>query len=432
MKSDFSSPYYPLTADMTVIIIIAAFLLMNNCSDRERTNPFDPNNPFTHGAPTNVRVKSHRNTIELRWSKIDVEDLSHYQISRAIENEELDSFRTLSADTNFFFDTPVDYDTTYRYAVQAFTEYDAGTLSDTVKTIPGPVNFVIADFYNFVVRKLTYDAEYIMAVNYFPSPIAVETHLQEGNIYIAEYWSQQITVTDPELNPINTLELNDRPIDFALDAVNQQLYILGFDQNQLIIITTLGAHVESISLPFQLAVKSHICYDSLSSCAWISVSGRDSLLQVQLYDTYQVHVYPGIIDPKKVYPDPIDGGCWTATDSGIINLSPDGHICRYFEDRYITDISINQQNGDIYYIAYHSDTESWETGYLDRSFDYVTTPILGNETPDQYHIQVIPGNGQRGFLTMQIGSWNLLRFDNSGNKIGESGWYSSRLDIALE
>lgn len=417
---------------MTVIIIIAALLLMNSCSDRERTNPFDPNNPFTHGAPTNVRVISHRNTIELRWSEMDVDDLSYYQIYRAIENADLDSFCTLSADTNFFFDTPVDYDTTYRYAVQAFTAYDAGTLSDTVRIIPGPVNFVITDFYNFVVRKLTYDAEHIMADNYFPSPIAVETHPHEGNIYIAEYWNQQITITDPELNTINTLELNDRPIDFALDAANQRLYILGYDQNQLIIIMTLGTYIGSVPLPFQLALKSHICFDTLSSCAWISVAGRDSLFRVQLDDTYQVQAYPGIIDPKKVYPDPIAGGCWAATDSGIVNLSPDGHIRRYLEDRYITDISVNQQNGDIYYIAYQSDAKSWETGYLDRSLNYEARPILGTNIPDQYYIQVIPGDGQRGFLTMQTGSWNLLRFDNSGKKIGESGWYSSRLDIALE
>ncbi len=429
---DFSSLYYPLIADMTVIIIIAALLLMNSCSDRERTNPFDPNNPFTHGAPTNVRVKSHRNTIELRWSKMDVEDLSHYQIYRAKENAELDSFRTISADMNFFFDTPAKYDTRYRYAVQAFTEYDAGTLSDTVSIIPGPVNFVIADFYNFVVRKLTYDAEHIMAVNYFPSPIAVETHPQEGNIYIAEYWNQQITVTDPELNPINTLGLNDRPIDFALDAANQRLYVLGVDQNQLIILTTLGTYIESISLPFKLAVKSHICYDSLSSCAWISVSGRDSLFRVQINDTYQVHVYPGIIDPKKVYPDPIEGGCWAASDSGIVNIGKDESIDTYLKNYIIYDISINPTNGDIYYTGYRRTDQQWETGFLKRDADFEPVPILFDNLPYQYHIQVIPGDGQRGFLTRQFGSCNLLRFDNSGNNIGETGWYSSRLDIALE
>jgi len=69
---------------------------------------------------------------------------------------------------------------------------------------------------------------------------------------------------------------------------------------------------------------------------------------------------------------------------------------------------------------------------LNHAANFELVPLLWNETPYLYCIQAVPGAGQSGFLVLQGGTWNLLRFDQNGNQIGAIGQYSSRLDIELD
>jgi hypothetical protein len=104
----------------------------------------------------------------------------------------------------------------------------------------------------------------------------------------------------------------------------------------------------------------------------------------------------------------------------------------YLSNYFIYDISINAENGDVYYTAYNKNSRNWESGYLIRANGYEQCPILDNAITHLYCVQVIPGEGQGGFMVLQGGTWNLPRFDKNGKQIGAIGQYSSRLDIELD
>jgi len=413
-----------------IVPVIALFII--SCSEREHLNPFDPENPYTHGAPTGLVIVSDRNRIDLSWDPMDINGLAYYEIFRAVDSSDLSIYDSVAANLNYWTDSPVEYDRVYRYAIRACTMDDISNLSDTLKIIPGPANFIIADFYNFAIQKLSYDGEHILTTNYQDSPIAIEASSTQQKIFIADYWNEQIIISDWDLSSINTFDLQDRPLDMALDQQLNQLYILGLDKNQIQIYSTTGVITDSLPAPTSLAFGSHLCLDPKQKSLWISVPERDTIFQVNLSESNQIFIHPEITKPRKIYAGPIDGGCWAATDTGIVNIENDGSVNTYLSYYFIYDISINSVNGDIYYTGYNRNTQEWETGYLNRAANFEAVPILDNETPYLYCIQVIPGEEQSGFLVLQGGTWNLLRFDKNGNQIGAIGWYSSRLDIELD
>jgi hypothetical protein len=417
---------------MKSIILLIVVLLLISCSEREHLNPFDPENPYTHGAPTGLTVVSDRNRIDLSWDPMDINELSYYKIYRSADNYNLSLYDSVTADFNHWIDSPVEYDRVYRYAIRACTVDDIGNLSDTLKIIPGPVNLIIADFYNFYVLKLSYDGEHILTANYQDSPIAIEANSAQQKIFIADYWNEQIIINDWNLSSLNTFAIGDRPLDMAFDPQLNQLYILGLDKNQILICSATGVITDSLPAPASLAFGSHLCLDPTQRSLWISIPEKDTIFQVNLSESNQGSIHPGIIKPRKIYARPIEGGCWVATGAGIVNIDNKGNVNTYLSNYFVYDISINSENGDVYYTGYNKNTQEWETGYLNRAANFVPVPILGNATPYLYCIQVIPGTGQSGFLVLQGGTWNLLRFDKNGNQIGSIGWFSSWLDIALD
>lgn len=85
-----------------------------------------------------------------------------------------------------------------------------------------------------------------------------------------------------------------------------------------------------------------------------------------------------------------------------------------FNDRFISDVSVNTVNGNCYYASYRYADQRWETGYLNAEADYTDTPILGNK-----------------YLSIRRVK-SLIRFDAQGEKIGEMEDFQDFIDIAIE
>jgi hypothetical protein len=137
-------------------------------------------------------------------------------------------------------------------------------------------------------------------------------------------------------------------------------------------------------------------------------------------------------DPRDIVPDPLEGGCWVATKAGIKIIDHNGSISVYKNNLDIKDISLNSVNGDCYYVGKNSNTSQWETGRLIKQEGMQDENILGNDYPYLHSIQVVPGQGPRGFLVSQAYAWELIRFDHQWKKIGTMAGFNARLDFALE
>ena len=411
-----------------ILVLICLFLL--SCSDREHANPFDPENPNTKGAPTGVSVISNRDSVILSWNPMDVNDLLYYLVYRMAGEGDLATYDTVNVSERTFLDTKVVYDTKYSYAVQANTIFNEGILSNTVSIIPGPYNFWIADFYGFSVKRVTYDGAHILESDYFTSPIAIEADPKRNQFLIADYWNKCIYIIDKDFLECSIIDLEDRPIDIAMNSSEGKFYILFLEQNQLATYSISGEIIETVNLPFDVSFNTHLTYDSVASNVWISGDRADSVFQVVLTNSSpDLKIHIGIIDPVKIYADPLSGGCWVTSDSGIVRISDSGKMKIYKSNYFISDLSINPVNGDCYYIGYALENGLWETGCIS---DQRHVKILGDDYPYLSRIQVVPGEGAQGFVVAQRGTWKIIRFDSTGKEIGELGSFDARLDFALE
>lgn len=413
-----------------ILVLICVFLL--SCSDREHANPFDPENSNTKGAPTGVSVISNRDSVILSWNPMDVDDLLYYLVYRTDGQDYITPYDSVNSSENAFLDVNIVFDLRYRYAVQANTIFDKGILSDTVSIIPGPYNFWIADFYGFSVKRVTYDGAHILESDYFTSPIAIEADPKRNQFLIADYWNKCIYIIDKNFTTSSFIDLEDRPVDIAMNSSEGKFYILFLEQNQLATCSIPEEIIETVTLPFDVSFNTHLTYDSVASNVWISGNRADSVFQVVLKNSTPVlEIHSGIVSPGKIYADPLSGGCWVTSDSGIVRISDYGVRQIYKRNYYIADLSINSINGDCYYIGYALENGLWETGRIIQG-DQEPVEILGNEYPYLSRIQVVPGEGAQGFIVAQMGTWRIIRFDSTGNEIGELGSFDTRLDFALE
>jgi len=416
---------------MTALIFVLA--LFWACSDRERANPFDPLNPETDGTPAGTSISSQRDTVFIRWSPMEIDDIVNYTIYRSINSAPFETLVALDPENAGYEDTDIFYDQTYRYALQVFTLHDASALSDTLRIIPGPVNFWVSDFNGFDVRRITYDGAHILRWESFSAPIAIEYSPAYGRCYIADYWEKQISIVNKNLSVLATIPLQDWPVDMEIDNESQKLYILLKDEDYLAEYSLNGQLLNLNRMPFDITNYTTFAYDPISSSFWF-------------YDPSlgTVHVAPAaipnsltstsvsIVNPGKIKADPILSGCWVPSQSGIYFLRLYGAPLSLKTDYHILDLSINPLNGDCYYVGYQRDTNQWETGRLIASRNYTDEVILDNAYPGLYKIQAIPGYSPQGFIAFQSDTWKLLRFDTRGIRIGELEYFGTRLDIVVE
>ncbi len=414
------------------VLLVLLLLFMMGCSDRERLNPFDPQNPNTGGAPTHFSAHSNRDTIFLSWKAMDVDDLSHYLLYRSENGAAFEDFRIIDPDVNSYSDVEIDYDVNYRYAVQAHTESEQGMLSDTLQVTPGAFNFWITDYYDFSIKRMSYDGSHFLGHLDIPTPIAIEAGLGNQAFYVADYWSSAIHEVNRQMQIVRTFELPDQPVDISLDLSTSTLYVLTLGMNQILQLRLVDGAITSIDLDINISFQGNLAFDVLRRDVWVMDAFLDTVVQVDLSDNQPVLRYVGSLPlAENIYADPITGGVWLPSHDGVIRLTPNAQADTLLTGYSIADLSLNSYTGDCYYVGYRHSDLVWETGRIERG-SLEVHQILGEEYNYLNHIQVIPGLDPQGFLVMQLGTWRIMRFDGQGSLIGERDGFNGRLDIALE
>ncbi len=402
-----------------------------SCSDRERLNPFDPQNPVTKGAPAGLTVTSHRKTVTLNWSPVEVNDLIGYNIYRDLGDGLHELYHTVSAPSVAFSDSDVQYDFNYSYAVQTITTFDISTISEPVVITPGPVNIWITDYYAMIVKRLTYDGAHVLGTLQLDSPIAVAVDTVHNQAIVADYWDQRLFYLDLDLRIQSEIPIDSRPIDLVIDQASGRIHALTQTSQGLIITYDFSGNlIETIPLPQSVSFGNALVYDQVEHSLWIT--GSDTLLQYRFQGINQYILHTNLQGIEAIAADPIAGGCWVGVDSGIVKISGSGEIDTLKWSFKPFAISVNPNNGDCYYTGYYYESGAWQTGRISSGGIHTDIAILGDEYPDLYGIQVVPSAESSGFITSQVYTWKLLRFDADGILIGELDNFNSGLDFALE
>ena len=126
---------------MKKFLLLCISVLALNCSDRDRSNPLDPTNPVTGGAPIGLSIQSNRDTITIQWNGMAINDLEGYRIYKGIGNNEPILFDEVGAGSTDYNDTGVITDSVHQYTIQAVTAFSESEHSKAQTIIPGLIIF---------------------------------------------------------------------------------------------------------------------------------------------------------------------------------------------------------------------------------------------------------------------------------------------------
>lgn len=422
---------------MRAAIFCLAGLLATACSNRERSNPLDPLNPSTHGMPTGFQAVADGRTATLTWDLIEeINDLTGYLIYRGVDGDPPAPYDTVSFAATHFVDSLLTYDVPYSYALQAITTTSESAITPPDTIIPGPFNFWIADYAGGNVWRISYDGGHVLgrASQYSPSAIAYEPN--EDQIWVADYFDRAVYVQDTEFEIQEIIDLNGRPIDLAFDVAAGDVYMLQTLPDAILQRSIWGGPVDSIATPDGLNTASKLIFNGVTRTLWLSITPSSKVGKVYRLRTISPvsgwSVLAELPAAGQVAADLLTGGCWVATDSGVVRVSYTGDLITYRPDLQIVDISVNPVNGDCYYVGRTQDGTQAEAGRIPGNPDLPPETIVIDAGGAFEQIQVLPGAGQAGFLINDASSHQILRYNAAGQRVGRLGDFSHSLDFTLE
>jgi len=120
-----------------IFLLLAVVLLLSACekehddvvSELEYTNPFDADNPETHGNPYNLTTEITEDGVKLQWTDIPIVDGMKVYRSAAVDG---DYVEVGSSTTGIYTDTDTDPGTTYYYQLRAYSGDDTAPSSPAV------------------------------------------------------------------------------------------------------------------------------------------------------------------------------------------------------------------------------------------------------------------------------------------------------------
>jgi len=361
---------------------------------------------------------------------MEVNSLTGYYIYKNINNGFLVFYDSVSANETQYLDLNIFYHYRYKYSIQANTYSDQSALCDTLSIIPGYYNFIINDFNNFQILKITNDCSHVIQATQFTSPIALEKTRDNSYVLAIDLWERLIKVYNMNLVPQASFSIGEQPINFVIDE-NNRIYVLYRHVNYLGVYSLNGDSENPIEIDFGVTFRTEIAYDVFRKNIWFSDPIQDTVRSVNITNG-SVNYYDTFYNPGKIYADPVRGGVWICSDSGIVRISNTGNSGSYKENFYISDISINPDNGDCYYSGYDYENEKWVIGKIIINGE-IQDEILTEAYSNVYFIQVVPGIDDAGLMILQQSPVRqIIRLDPNGEQIGQMKFNNSVIDVVLD
>ncbi len=425
----------------STIAVALGLLLATDCSERERTNPLDPDNLFTAGAPVGLRVVTDRDSAWVDWAPLEVDSLAGYQIYRWIPGDAPAAYGPpISPAVTHFQEFDLEYNQKYYYAVQAITQTSVSVISAPDSAIPGPYNFWIADYSNSAVKRVTYDGSHQIGQVYIDSPVALAAAPAGSRFWVADYWGRVVQVVNRNMEVVKIIAPGGWPLDLALTSNGQQAYILQLNPDSIVVVDQQGTTVGGLSVPVNIGSYSELALDETGSRLWLGwrqSTGLDLIYRAELSVNPIVWQLTLEVDPPAgglgaLEADPFNGGIWTTSQGGIIHLSPDGDQAAFAPEVSAYDISLNAENGDCYFIGRRRADNTPVFGRISGGPGAPQLELFDLAVGGLTRLQALAGPGVVGFLAWGPAEGELLRFDASGRQIGRLAGAVGLEDMALE
>ncbi len=319
------------------LFIIFSVSLIFDCTERERLNPLDPQNPESAGRPRGLKIYSEYDRAVLRWDQLELNGILGYRIY-CDQNSDLafDSKALVLPDSNQYIDYGLAYEKKYDYFITAVGE-DFETLgSDTVSIIPGPTIIWATDVYNRRIIKISHDSvheiEQIPVEGY---PWALAYNKENDLLWYTDVFLNRVYQIKSQEYKIVLDIPNSDPIDLIMDRTNNRIWIADQNQGKIYIFNGLG---EKIGENGDIKKPASIDLVSTDGSCWVADSKAKTVTKISSNFTTMMQIND-LINPTSIAVDQISGDCWVADSSRILKfdikgrlrltLEPSSHFLKY-------------------------------------------------------------------------------------------------------
>jgi hypothetical protein len=215
--------------------ILAVVCVIPGCASRERTNPFDPDNPDTGGTPALLRVLADDRSVHLRWDLSGFEGVRQVRILRQPEGgaEETAYFYD-GAGPGAELDSLVENGRTTAYRLEVGAQ-PTPLSTAVVQATPGGSEPWVGDASGGGVVRLTPDGRGVLFRAESGRDLVGLAMEEDGSLWAADYGYDAVIriARDGERREVFDLEGANT---LAVDAADGRLWVGSFDQRTVFLL----------------------------------------------------------------------------------------------------------------------------------------------------------------------------------------------------
>lgn len=294
-------------------LLIVAALALAACSNRERTNPFDPRNPRTGGRPADFAAVAGDATVLLQWRRVAIDGLLGYRIERRADDEP--SYRViadlLESAASLFVDAGLRNGIDHHYRIRfVFADGPRGQPAEDVAA-PGPARPWVTDLEAPAVVRIAPDGRRIAFADRDvdgPAPIAVDPGT--GTVWVGDTFGQRVVIRVPGIPVPRVVSGIPDPLAIAVDPVDHTAWVSDGANARVVHLDAAGTVATPPSLqgvldPVALAV------DLRDRSIWVC-EGRGN--KVRRFDPAGLPMWGvDVPQPSRVALDSLTGAGWVTS-----------------------------------------------------------------------------------------------------------------------
>ena len=408
-----------------IITYLICFIL--SCSDREPLNPLDPNNPYTAGKPTGLKLLPIQSTVKIIWNPVDVNDLTFYAVYKGSAGSEMFKQWKVSSDSTYILDTNVSFYETYTYAIEAHVETYSSVRSDTVQITVGPFNIYVADFWSNSIRMISWDGNHLITTRPVTSPRKISLRQIDNRFWVANYYDRSLLLMSTDLVDITSVALPDHPLDLDMNQDQGTAYVVTRD-GLILSVDMENEIISERSIGLKLNWDTQSSFDQVNRGLWLTIPDSGMVLYIPMEsEASTIKYFKGLNYPSAIA---AHNNGWVADRSGLRQINPDGEIQTIVTNTMVTDVSIDTLNNYCFYTGYSSKDDSWIAGRINL-ITLAHEIMLDDTYPYLYNIFSIPREGKSEFLVQQSYFWKIFRFNDDGTPMGELDGFNGRIAFQI-
>jgi len=219
---------------LAALVFALLALALSGCSNRERTNLFDPGNPVSRGRPIGFAAVAMNRTVELRWQPVSALELAGYQIYRRTARESTFTELTdvLPTFTDGYFDVGVQNGVDHHYRIHYVLSNGAMSLPAEAVATPGSQIPWVSDLSAGQLIQLSPDARNVVfRSERFEGPACLDYHPDTGTLWFSDTFGERVGIRSPIAGRVQFIDDFDRPTALAVNPRDNTAWIADEGRN---------------------------------------------------------------------------------------------------------------------------------------------------------------------------------------------------------